>query len=225
MLIEKVEKIELTENDENNNEIIDDSDGILEEIPINNDWETLKNHEDYLINVNYPHQIKKKSNGKIIKERERNDGYIQCKLNQKQYLKHRIVAEQFIPNPDNLLYIDHINHVRTDNHIENLRWISKSENDKNRIKSCVNTNIEYEYFDKIDDDAIEVNNYGVHEFEFYYYVEKEDSFYFYNGHQYRKLHVNIKKSSGILFVCMMDKNNKRVFICINKFKKLYGIEF
>ena len=60
--------------------------------------------------------------------------------------------------------------------------------------------------------------------EFYYYCESDDSFYYYNGHQYRKLYVNTRKD-GCLFVNMYDINNKKVQIRINKFKKLYDIDF
>lgn len=44
---------------------------------------------------------------------------------------HRLVAEAFIPNPDNLREVDHINSIRNDNHIENLRWVSHQDNMRN----------------------------------------------------------------------------------------------
>jgi len=39
---------------------------------------------------------------------------------------HRLVAEHFIPNPDNLKEVDHINRNPCDNRLENLRWFSRS---------------------------------------------------------------------------------------------------
>ena len=45
---------------------------------------------------------------------------------------HRIIAETFIPNPDNLPEVDHINRIRTDNRIENLRWVDRIDQNKNR---------------------------------------------------------------------------------------------
>ena len=187
-----------------------------------NNWETLKEDDDYEICKTYPYQIRRKSNKYIISESENDDGYIICTLNQNQYRKHRLVAIQWLPNPNNLPEVDHINHNRSDYHLENLRWCDKSTNNRNKTS---NNGVEYEYFDTINDDAIEVNNYGNHEFEFYYYSESDNTFYYYTGHQYRKLHVNIMKKSGAEYVKMMNKNNTQIKIYINKFKKLYDIQF
>lgn len=50
-----------------------------------------------------------------------------------RFLVHRLVAQAFIPNPDNLPEIDHISTDRTDNKIENLRWATRKSNMNNPL--------------------------------------------------------------------------------------------
>ena len=71
----------------------------------------------------------------------------------KAYTKrvHRLIAKMFIPNPYNLPNIDHINHNKTDNRLENLRWVSQRDNNRNMSMSIKNTSgIQGVTFDKRD---------------------------------------------------------------------------
>ena len=101
-------------------------------------WQTLKNHEDYEINTNYPHQIKRKATNQINKEWiDKTNGYLHVSLNGKGYSKHRLISIQFISNPDNLPQVDHINHIKTDNRIENLRWVSAQKTNQYTMESNI----------------------------------------------------------------------------------------
>ena len=62
----------------------------------------------------------------------KNRGYSQVGLNKDSNLRtfkvHRLVAKAFIDNPNNYPEIDHLNRVRDDNRVENLRWCTHSMN-------------------------------------------------------------------------------------------------
>ena len=62
-------------------------------------------------------------------------GYLQVGLSGSRNLKlvHRLVAEAFLPNPENKSTVDHINGNRADNRVENLRWTTQKENNNNPL--------------------------------------------------------------------------------------------
>ena len=71
--------------------------------------------------------------GKILKPYLDRKGYLTITINHKTRPIHRLVAEHFIPNPNNKPCIDHINTNRVDNRVENLRWCTYKENMGNPI--------------------------------------------------------------------------------------------
>jgi HNH endonuclease/NUMOD4 motif len=58
-------------------------------------------------------------------------------------LVHRLIAKEFIPNPDNLLYIDHIDGDKLNNKVENLRWATRQQNNFNATKYRKHTSSKY----------------------------------------------------------------------------------
>ena len=68
----------------------------------------------------------------ILTAYKTNKGYLAVTLSingkKKPYLLHRLVAEAFIPNPENKPQVNHINGIRTDDAISNLEWVTNIEN-------------------------------------------------------------------------------------------------
>ena len=62
------------------------------------------------------------------------NGYLEIGLKtankSKWYRVHRLVAQHYIPNPENKPFVNHINGIKTDNRVENLEWVTHTENMK-----------------------------------------------------------------------------------------------
>lgn len=112
------------------------------------EWKDIQNYEGYYI-VSNTGRIKsldriEKINGwqRIKRGKELipyncGAGYLVVCLAKNGYKRkfyiHRIVAETFIPNINNKKEVDHIDTIVTNNRIDNLRWVTRSENHLNPI--------------------------------------------------------------------------------------------
>lgn len=82
-----------------------------------------------------------------------NTGYRMVRLTingkKKAYAVHRLVAETYILNPNNLPIVNHIDGNKLNNDVSNLEWVSQSQNRKHAIKTGI-TNLAIEKRKKID---------------------------------------------------------------------------
>lgn len=62
-------------------------------------------------------------------------GYFTVSVNRKNLYAHRIIANVFIPNPNNYPVVNHINGIRNDNSFNNLEWCTQSQNIKHAYTS------------------------------------------------------------------------------------------
>ena len=64
----------------------------------------------------------------------------------KTYTIHKLVAEAYIPNPNNLPQVDHIDNDKTDNYVNNLQWMTNRDNcRKSHNKAILQYTLEGEF--------------------------------------------------------------------------------
>lgn len=80
--------------------------------------------------LNYKHTNKIK-----LLTPENNRGYLRYQLKGKHYSAHKLVAMTFIPNPNNLTQINHIDGNKHNNKVENLEWCTPKENTIHALQS------------------------------------------------------------------------------------------
>jgi NUMOD4 motif len=102
-------------------------------------WKKIKGYEDYKISSNGEIMSYKRKNPKKLKIFTSKEGYSRIYIyngKRKHFYLHKIMAEHFIPNPNNYEIVTHINDILSDNRKENLKWtnfsiINKGTNHKN----------------------------------------------------------------------------------------------
>jgi hypothetical protein len=139
-------------------------------------WELLVFDNEYEIWNQYPFPVKRIKTNHICTESINNHGYVQVKIRRSYQRKHRLIAIQFIHNddPENKTQIDHIDRDPLNNQLDNLRWCTQSENNKNR---CSFKKQKHEYIQELPENAIRIENYDDIELDRYYYDPDSEKLY------------------------------------------------
>ncbi len=98
----------------------------------------IKDYPNYLIYENGEIHTKRRHRvkGGVLKQQLNKHGYYDVGLWKDRKRKlcrvHRLLAQHFIPNPENKKCIDHIDRNRQNNSLDNLRWATDKENCNNK---------------------------------------------------------------------------------------------
>ncbi len=106
-------------------------------IRVQEKWESLSFLGFSLYQVSNSGNVKNNTTGRILKPEITDDGYLRVYLKHeegklKHLYIHRLVAQIFLPNPDNKETVDHQDGDRQNNHVRNLRWATHLEQGRNK---------------------------------------------------------------------------------------------
>lgn len=103
----------------------------------------MRGYKKYTINdyeITEDGEVINKHNGHVVKPQPNSKGYLRVSIGGKLKFVHRLVAEKYIPNPENKPQVNHKNCIKTDNRIENLEWATNQENRDHMVANGLASN-------------------------------------------------------------------------------------
>lgn len=95
---------------------------------------------------------------KFLKPDKTRIGYIRYRLSKNNktiaYLAHRLVAEAYIENPNNLSEVSHLDETRDNNCINNLKWVSHIENCNMPLRRERLSNSLFNFYKEVEDEQV-----------------------------------------------------------------------
>ena len=142
------------------------------------------------------------------------DGYCRVYLRRggarKGFLVHKLVASAFIPNPDGLPQVDHISKDRSNNHVSNLRWISRSGNNFNTASRGTRV---YQYLLDLPEPWVKIHQYGNNFlFDRLYFCGPTDKFWCFVDEQagFREIIPCFRRGNYHIYCCDISGKQRKV---------------
>ena len=129
-------------------------------------WQVHQVYTKYEINA-LTLMIRNRKTKKTLSISPNKESYLFVHINGRTECYHRVIALQFIPNPYPTKYteVNHKNHIRNDNRIEKLEWVTPSANRKDRQPY---TQTKKRYTDELPEGSILITQYKGYSFNDYY---------------------------------------------------------
>ena len=89
--------------------------------------------EDYIITKSG--EVINRKNGHVVKPQPNGKGYYRVSIGGKLRFVHRLVADLYIPNPENKPQVNHKGGNKKNNTVDNLEWVDNQENRTHAVKN------------------------------------------------------------------------------------------
>lgn len=96
-------------------------------------WKDIPEQENFY-EVNKNGEVRNKQTGHYLQRDVNSGGYYRVclyhKEKHKKFFRHRLIAQLFIPNPNNLPEVNHIDGNKSNNNVSNLQWCDRPHNER-----------------------------------------------------------------------------------------------
>jgi hypothetical protein len=179
------------------------------------EWRRIGGFDNY--SVSNLGNVRNDRTGRILRAGLSSTGYLIVILYQDgtkstKYV-HHLVATTFLGDSEGR-DIDHQDRIRTNNHVSNVRYVSRADNCRNKTS---HRGTIYQFVETLPDNAIELTEYGTHHFDNLYYYD--GVFYVFTGLEYRILPHLTNQRTHSIYVQTYNTEHQRATINVAKYRR------